>query len=745
VVPLGIIVIAVCLATLTARGADPPPTEAAAPSTREMASWLDELAGRVDPKVLWFNVNDVRAKLLGLEVDKPRPIAEDLRVRMLYATELSYAGQYTPALQQIDLLLGKADEAGPSMGGDFLLGVLMLQATTLLRMGEEQNCAEGHNSDSCLLPIRGSGVHTRRLGSTQATAALERILRIDPGNLRARWLLNIAHMTLGSYPDAVPPAALIAPSVFAAAYPLKPFLNVAGSVGLGIYGLSGGAVLDDLDRDGLIDLMVSAIGFRDPVRVFRNDGDGRFSDRTAASGLTGINGGLNLVHADYDNDGLSDVLVLRGAWMEGQGRFPVSLLRNVGNLHFVDVTKQAGLAERLAPTQTATWFDFDGDGWLDLFVGRESTPGDRHPCELYRNNRDGTFTEMARAAGVDLVGYVKAAVSGDYDNDGRFDLYVSIADAPNVLFHNDGRQPDGAWRFSNVAAQAGVEQPIHSFPAFFFDYDNDGWLDLFVAAYKSAAEDVASEYLRLPTKAAHARLYHNERNGAFRDVTAAMGVATVTPTMGLNYGDLDNDGWLDFYMGTGNPDFSTLVPNRMFRNDGGRRFLDVTTAGNFGHLQKGHAIAWADVDNDGDQDLFEEMGGAYQADRAYSALYENPGSGNKWVSLELEGTASNRSAIGARLKVILRSPRGPRTLYRTVSTGGSFGSSTLRQEIGVGDATGIASIEVRWPGSGRVQLVRGLELGRRYQVREGRMAPVPVERPRIALSHDASRHIHPAR
>src|SRR6185295_11627508 len=106
------------------------------------------------------------------------------------------------------------------------------------------------------------------------------------------------------------------------------------------------------------------------------------------------------------------------------------------------------------------------------------------------------------------------------------------------------------------------------------------------------------------------------------DVTLAMGVATVTPTMGLNFGDLDNDGWLDFYMGTGNPDFSTLVPKRMFRNDAGRRFQEVTTAGNFGHLQKGHAIAWGDVDNDGDQDIFEEMGGAYQSDRAYSALYE---------------------------------------------------------------------------------------------------------------------------
>jgi hypothetical protein len=719
------------------------PVVAPAASTKAMATWLAELAGKVDPTVLWFNVNDARADLLAVEVEKPRALAGDLRFRLNYARELAFAGRYPAALDQVTRLLERADEAGPEMGGDFLVDVLMVQATTFLRMGEEQNCAEGHNSDSCLLPIRGRGVHARRDGSAAAVRVLERILRIDPGNLRARWLLNIAHMTLGSYPDGVAPAWLIPPGAFAAAQPMPRFQNVAASVGLGLYGLSGGAALEDFDRDGLVDLVVSSIGFSDPIRVFRNDGNGRFSDRTAAAGLPGINGGLNLVHADYDNDGLADVLVLRGAWMESQGRFPVSLLRNAGNLHFIDVTKAAGLAERLAPTQTAAWLDFDGDGWLDLFVGRESTPQDRHPCELYRNNRDGTFTEMAREAGVALVGYVKAAVSGDYDNDGRPDLFVSIADAANVLLHNDGRQPDGTWRFSDVSAHAGVQAPVHSFPAFFFDYDNDGWLDLFVAAFKSGAEAVAAEYLRLPVRTDHARLYHNERNGTFRDVSVAMGVATAVPTMGLNYGDLDNDGWLDFYMGTGNPDFSTLVPKRMYRNDGGRRFLDVTTAGNFGHLQKGHAIAWADVDNDGDQDIFEQMGGAYQADRAYSVLYENPGTRNGWIGLEFEGTAANRSAIGARVKVTLRTPAGSRTLHRTVGTGGSFGSSTLRQEIGLGDATGIAQVEVRWPGSGRVQLVRGLERGRRYQVREGRMAPVLLDRPRFTLSRESAPHTHP--
>jgi hypothetical protein len=721
--------------------ADPPAADEVAPSTREMAALLARLAADVNPEALWFNVNTERVALFARQLDQPRSPVESIRFRVRYASELTYAARYAEALELIQVLLTDADAVGPELGAETFINLLMLQATTWLRMGEEQNCAEGHNRDSCLLPIRGKGVHTRREGSMRAVETLERILRIDPENLRARWLINIAHMTLGTYPEGVPATALIPPSKFASDHPMKPFTNVASEVGLSLYGLSGGAVLEDFDNDGLLDLMTSAIGFNDQMQLFVNDGSGRFVERTATSGLLGETGGLNMIHADFDNDGLSDVLVLRGGWMTHEGKFPLSLLRNVGNLRFVDVTKAAGLL-RFGPTQTATWLDYDGDGWLDLFVGNESTADDLHPCELFRNNRDGTFTNVAREVGVDVLGYVKAAVSGDYDNDGRPDLYLSIAEARNVLLHNDGRQPDGTWRFSNVSAKAGVESPIKSFPAMFFDYDNDGWLDLFVAPYQSGAEHVAADYLGLESDADRMRLYHNERDGTFADMTKAAGLYRVTPGMGLNYGDIDNDGWLDFYLGTGNPDFSTLVPNLMFRNDGGRRFQDVTTSGNFGHLQKGHGIAWGDVDNDGDQDIFEKMGGAYEADRAYSVLYENPGNANHWVSLELEGTRANRGAIGARLKVTLRTQKGPRVLYRTVGPGGSFGSSTLRQEIGLGNATGIASVEVRWPGSGRVQLVRGLEPGKRYRVREGRMAPVPVERPRISLARGAVEHTH---
>jgi hypothetical protein len=339
------------------------------------------------------------------------------------------------------------------------------------------------------------------------------------------------------------------------------------------------------------------------------------------------------------------------------------------------------------------------------------------------------------------VGFVKGVVSADYDGDGRPDLYLSVEGGDNVLFRNDGRAKpgEGAWRFSNVAARAHVTEPRHSFGTFFFDYDNDGRPDLFVAGYglyygSTMAADVAADYLNLPNEAERGRLYHNKGDGTFEDVTRAAGLYKVVPAMGLNFGDLDNDGWLDFYLATGNPDFSSLVPNRMFRSALGRSFQDVTTAGGFGHLQKGHAVCFGDVDNDGTQDVFSQMGGAFLADKAYSALYLNPGGANHWITLELQGVRSNRKGIGARIKVTLETKEGPRFLYRTVGTGGSFGGSPLRQEIGLGDARRIASVDVFWPATGLTQTVRGLEVDRRYRIREGASAASRVDLPSFKIA-----------
>jgi len=476
--------------------------------------------------------------------------------------------------------------------------------------------------------------------------------------------------------------------------------------------------------------MVSAWDFKGQLRVFRNEGTGRFTERTDEAGLTGLVGALNLMQTDYNNDGHPDVFIPRGAWLGADGRHPNSLLRNNGDGTFTDVTEEAGLLT-FHPTQTATWFDFNGDGWLDVFIGNESTGDQRHACELFRNNRDGTFTECAAESGVAVERFIKGVTSGDFNHDGRPDLYLSNRAGPNLLFRNDGPQPEGgtatpSWKFTDVTAEAGVAGPDGSFPTWFWDYDNDGWQDIMVTGYATTnVGDVAADYLGLPHSAERARLYRNNEDGTFSDITDSAGLFKVLHAMGANYGDLDNDGWLDFYVGTGDPHLSTLIPNRMFRNDGGRRFQDVTTSGGFGHLQKGHGVSFADLDNDGDQDVHIQMGGAFTGDTARNALFLNPGHANHWITLKLEGVTSNRAAIGTRIRVVVQTPRGERSIFKTTGTGASFGASPLRQEIGLGNAQGIRLVEVYWPVTGKTQSFADLAMNQFYKIREDSETATP--------------------
>jgi hypothetical protein len=707
-----------------------------------MAATLERLAQQARPMDNPFLSRQRVAALRSAMAAKPG-MTNSPEMLFTFGTELLNAGENRAALDVFDGVERLSQAAG-GWNADNEINVRLNQALCYLRMGEQVNCLSNHNADSCLMPIRGGGVHRWQEGSRGAVGVLTNLLSRHPDNLAARWLLNLAAMTVGDYPAGVPTRWLIPPATFASAYDIKPFVEVAAPAGLAANGLSGGSVVDDFDNDGLLDVMVTSIGLRDQMQFFHNNGDGTFSDRTREAGLIGLTGGLNCVSGDFNNDGFLDVLVLRGAWMREEGRFPNSLLKNNGNGTFEDVTEAAHVLS-FHPTQTAAWFDFDGDGWLDLFIGNETVPGGPpHPCELYHNNRDGTFTEMAGLAGVAIRAFVKGVTSADYDNDGRPDLYLSIKGRPNMLLHNDGRSGDASgWKFTDVAATAGVQQPLESFPTWFFDYDNDGWPDLFVAGYKiKDVGDIAADYLGLPSQGVRSKLYHNRGDGTFADVTREAGLDHVLQAMGSNFGDLDNDGWLDFYLGTGDPDLLTTVPNRMFRNAGGKFFQDVTTSGGFGNVQKGHGVSFADLDNDGDQDIHEDMGGAVSSDAYPNVLFLNPGHGNHWVKLQLVGVKANRSAIGARIKLTATGPSGERAIHRTVGTGGSFGCNPLRQEIGLGDATQIRSVEIRWPGSGTMQTLSDLSPDAGYRIREGerQIEPLPLKRFAFSLPTAGEHH-----
>ncbi len=718
---------------------------APSPSTLRMAERLERLAREARPDRNPF-LNRGRAAIYRNLLAQGLSTRDEAETRIHMALETLRAGDSQAAIED----LNRAEAAVEKLTGEDrdVLRWLVQQflAVASLRLGEQENCIAHHTSDSCIFPIRGSGIHGLERGSRGAIAHLTAALRQRPDDLGSVWLLNLAYMTLGEYPGRVPNQWLIPPAVFESEHDIHRFRDVAPTCGLAVTGLAGGAVLEDLDGDGLLDVMCSSWGSRDPIRCFRNEGNGLFTERTLEAGLTGLTGGLNLCHADYDNDGDADVLVLRGAWFHSEGHHPNSLLRNDGKGRFEDITEEAGLLS-FHPTQTAAWADYDSDGWLDLFVGNESDADEKHPCELFHNDGDGKFTECSALSGVANIGFVKGVAWGDYDNDGRPDLYLSRLGEPNVLYRSggprpsreavpDGKKPPGpTWTFEDVTARAGVAEPLQSFPCWFFDHDNDGWLDLFVAGYgwKSSAADVAADYLGKPSEGAKPRLYRNQGNGTFADVTRSMRVDKVLITMGCNFGDLDNDGWLDFYAGTGEPDLSALMPNRMFRSFEGEFFQDVTTSGGFGHVQKGHGIAFGDVDQDGDQDIYAVFGGAYEGDTFRRALFENPGHGNHWITLRLEGVRSNRSAIGARIEVKVPHGRGVRSIHATVSTGGSFGSASLQQEIGLGPATSIQSIKVRWPAPDGTQVFENVPVDRVVHLREGDPVPRVLEARRFVL------------
>src|SRR5260370_27666939 len=187
--------------------------------------------------------------------------------------------------------------------------------------------------------------------------------------------------------------------------------------------------------------------------------------------------------------------------------------------------------------------------------------------------------------------------------------------------------------------------------------------------------------------------------------------------MGSNFVDVDNDGCLDFYLGTGDPNYSMLVPNRLFKNVQGKRFADITTSSGTGHLQKGHAVACGDWDRDGNVDVFEQIGGATPGDSFRNVLFQNPGHDNHWITVKLIGKKTNRAAIGARIKLNVPGD-GPNTIYRHVTSGSSFGANALEQTIGIGKATRIISLEVYWPTSGTTQVFHDLPIDQAIEITE---------------------------
>src|SRR4051812_4723972 len=494
-----------------------------------------------------------------------------------------------------------------------------------------------------------------------------------------------------------------------------------------------GVAFVDYDNDGWMDIFMVNSGAADfykpatPLKnaLYKNNRDGTFTDVTDKAGVAGGQSfGMGCAIADYDNDGYADIFVT------AYGR--CTLYRNNGNGTFTDVTVKAGLAAT-GWTTSAVWFDYDNDGKLDLFLCSfvefslknnvfcgDNKLGKRFYCIprvfkptsslLYHNNGDGTFTEVSAGTDIQRVrGKALGVVATDINGDGLMDLFVANDTVQNFLFANRGK---GKWDEIALAAEVGFSangQPRSGMGVDAADFNGDGKQDLFVA-------NVDQEMFSL---------YRNDGNEFFSDVAASHGVAQSTRVLsgwGLKFFDYDNDGLVDLFLANGHPDdmienYSQQVrykePFVLFHHDG-TRLVDLSAKAGpvFQKAFPARGLAVGDYNNDGRIDVLIGNNGGPPV-----LLKNNAGEGNHWIGVLLQGTACNRDAIGATLTW----SAGGTTRRRFKSNGGSYLSShDMREVLGVGTATKVDWIEIKWPPpSGRVERLTDLPIDRYVTIVEG--------------------------
>jgi hypothetical protein len=498
--------------------------------------------------------------------------------------------------------------------------------------------------------------------------------------------------------------------------------------------MSGGGLFFDYDGDGwqdvfLVDggsLVDQATAGRARHRLFRNRGNGTFEDATPRSGIAHAQYGMGACAADYDNDGFIDLYITNVG--------PNTLYHNNSGKSFADVTRAAGVGSSSFGASCA-FVDVDRDGSVDLFVTNYVDArldnnvfcGDAgaklrvycHPLNfsplasvLYHNNGNGTFTDVSQKSGIGSHrGNGLGVVAGDYDDDGWPDIFVANDTTPNFLYHNEG---NGV--FKETALTAGVSvaadgRPRAGMGTDFGDYDNDGRLDLFVTNHELETHT----------------LFRNLGRGLFAETTTESGVGVETlPYVGFGaqFFDYDNDGDLDLGVVNGHvmndsghfrPGSKEAQRKLLFRNDGGGRFKEVARTSGSGFVPEavGRTLVAGDIDNDGALDLLVTNNGG-----PAELLRNGGGSGNNAVLLALVGTKSNRSAIGARVRLTA----GGSTQVREIKAGSSYlGESDLRLHFGLGRAAQVGRIEIRWP-SGATEVVQNVPANAVVTITEGKGA-----------------------
>jgi hypothetical protein len=528
-------------------------------------------------------------------------------------------------------------------------------------------------------------------------------LEADPHNAPARFWTWLAAERVGGYPPDVPQQFRLKIGV-GWSKPSVQYDEISARIGIDKTSGGRGIAVFDYNNDGRLDVALAAA--HAGVSLYRNNGDGTFTDASVESGLYDAVNTFGVSAGDYNNDGYPDLLFCRMGFFGGE----IDLWRNNGDGTFTKVTEEAGVA-CWGPSFSCSWVDYDCDGWLDLFVCTNlgGLFDRKTQNRLFRNNGDGTFTEVAVQAGITSIWPSIGHSWGDYNNDGYPDLFLSNAIGPPQLFRNNG---DGT--FTDVTDKAGVGNYTLAFGAQFFDIDDDGWLDIIQYSW-AIHEDVihSLETGETPPYGHPTRVYRNNRDGTFTLVSRELGIIECWGSMSGNAADLNNDGFPDIALGNGGPLMDRTEPMVVLENDG-KRFRNVTFAAGLPFTGKGHGLNCADLFGDGRLSILVGTGGNYPGDLLTTSVFcpkERPGN---YLAVKLKGVKSNRDAIGARLKLTA----GGRDQHRVLNGGSNFGCLPPQQHFGLGGLSEVDALEVWWP-SGLRQRFEHLPVNCLIHITEG--------------------------